>query len=592
MNYEENIQKAVADNKLSKTAAQNISEWLTKPKYEEYKPELTELIEQEDWKTLDDNFWQVLPFGTGGRRGTVGIGSNRINRVTMGESAQGFAEYIADAIDNAKEKGIVIGYDTRLTSVEFSEFVASVLAANGYKVYLFDSFRATPELSFAVRNLKAAAGVVVSASHNPASDNGFKAYWEDGGQILPPHDTNIIDVASKVEKIKTVDFNEATKDGQIEIIGKEVDDAYIDALLKESLSESRSAQIVYSPLHGTGQVSVLPILAKAGFNNVTTVEEQMEPDGHFPNVENHLPNPEMPETAKQGIEVAKENQADFVLTTDPDADRLGVIAKDSSNEYQFLTGNQIAALIGYHVLSKMKQTDALTDKHFIVRTIVTTDFLDAFAEDFGVKMYNRILIGFKYVAGMIFEKEDNGDEVFVFGGEESHGILKGSYTRDKDAAVAALLLSEQASELKDKDSNLVEQLNQLYKTYGLYWEKLISIFYEGAEGGAKMNRIMQGLRDNPPSEIDGMKVVSVVDKLEAKDGQTGDILIFNLSEDNHTRATIRPSGTEPKIKIYMQYREDIDPDISDQDLEKAKQAAEAKTTAIVEKLKEYTEKSL
>ena len=384
MNTTTVLDQAVTDKRLSAEARDNIQQWLNGEKYAEYHDEIRALIEATDWQTLDDNFWQVIPFGTGGRRGTVGVGSNRINRVTMGESAQGFAEYVAQAIPQAKERGIVIACDTRLTSAEFSEYVATVFAANGFKVYLFESFRATPELSFAVRHLAAAAGVVVSASHNPASDNGFKAYWEDGGQIVPPHDTNIIDIASQVSEIQTTDYQAAVAGGQIKLIGTDVDQAYVKAVVNESLSPERDVSIVYSPLHGTGQASVLPVLKAAGYSNVNTVEAQMTPDGNFPHVANNIPNPELPETATEAIALAKEQQADFALTTDPDADRLGVLARNEAGEYDFLTGNQIAALIGYHVLSQLQKQDALTPEHFLVKTIVTTDFIDAMAKDFDV----------------------------------------------------------------------------------------------------------------------------------------------------------------------------------------------------------------
>lgn len=577
-------------DKLSPAAAANVKKWLTEKKYQEYRAEIQKLIEAQDWKTLNDNFWQVIPFGTGGRRGTVGVGSNRINKATLGESAQGFADYVEKTIPNAKERGIVIAYDTRLTSHEFSQFVASVLTANDFKVYLFDNFRPTPELSFAVRHLKAAAGVVVSASHNPASDNGFKAYWEDGGQIVPPHDQNIIGIASLVEEIKTSNFEDAVKLGKVKMIGKEVDDAYIQAVTDESLSPSRSATIVYSPLHGTGQVSVLPVLQKAGFKNVTLVEEQMSPDGNFPNIANHIPNPELPETAQAATALAEETGADIAVTTDPDADRLGLVARDRDGKYQLLNGNQIAALIGFHVLEQMKAQEKLTPKHFLVRTIVTTDFLDSLAQDYGVKIYNHILIGFKYVAELIRHHEDEGDEIFLFGGEESHGILKGSYTRDKDAAVAALLISELASVLKDEGKTLIDQLNDLYRKHGLFWEKLTSIFYEGAEGGAKMDHIMKSLRKSPPAELAGVPVTSVVDRLNPKhaDIGQGDVLIFNLSEDNHTRVTIRPSGTEPKVKIYTQLHRPLDPNISDSDLKTAQQNSDELAQSITEALTQYT----
>ena len=576
--------------KLSPEAAANVKKWLTEEKYQEYRPEIEKLIEAQDWRTLNDNFWKVVPFGTGGRRGTVGIGSNRINKVTIGESAQGFADYVEKVIPNAKQRGIVVAYDTRLTSIEFSRYVTSVLAGNNYKVYLFENYRPTPELSFAIRHFKAAAGVMISASHNPPSDNGFKAYWEDGGQIVPPHDQNIIDIASQIETIQSRDFDEAMQAKDITMIGEEVDRLYVEAVVNESLAPARSASLVYSPLHGTGQFSVLPVLEKAGFVNVHVVESQMATDGNFPNIDNHIPNPELAETAKEATRLAQELQADFAVTTDPDADRLGLIVRDSAGQYRSLSGNQIATLACYHALSQMQQQKKLTPKHFIIRTIVTTDFLDALAESFGVKMYNHILIGFKYVAEVIRQHEDQSDEKFVFAGEESFGSLKGSYTRDKDAAVIALLIAELASLLKDQGKTLVWQLQELFRKYGLFWEILTTIAYEGAQGGAIMVAIMKGLREKPPQELAGLKVTSVIDRLNQKyaDIGQGDVLIFNLSEDNHTRVTIRPSGTEPKVKMYTQLHSPLDPNISDDDLKAAQQEADKLAQALTKALTDYT----
>ncbi|MEK7499400.1 MAG: phospho-sugar mutase, partial [Patescibacteria group bacterium] len=380
---------------LSEAANTTIEKWLTEEKYSEYKTELEKLIVNEDWKTLEDSFFTSIPFGTGGRRGTVGIGSNRINKITIGESAQGLTNYLVEQIgDNSKKQGIVIAHDTRTTSREFAEYVASIFAANGFTTYLFNSFRATPELSFAVRHLHAAAGVVISASHNPPADNGFKAYWSDGSQVVPPHDKGIMQAVTNVKNIMT--SLPAELAGQIHIIGKEVDDAYVAAIANESMSQSRSAKIVYSPLHGTGIMSVQKVLAHVGFLGVTIVSEQASPDGTFPNLPNNIPNPEVPSASEMVTQYAKRLDADIAISTDPDADRLGVVAKDIDGEYKLLTGNQIAALAAYYVANKGQ-------KGFLVRTIVTTDLLDAIAEDYGLKIYNHILIGFKYVAQLIRE---------------------------------------------------------------------------------------------------------------------------------------------------------------------------------------------
>lgn len=567
---------------LSQEAQKNIQAWLTEPKYAEYKEELEKLIAQEDWKTLEDSFFIVVPFGTGGRRGVVGIGSNRINRVTIGESAQGLVDYLFQQTGNAaKKSGVVIAHDTRTTSREFAEYVANIISANGFTTYLFDSFRATPELSFAVRHLNAAAGIVISASHNPPSDNGFKAYWNDGAQIIAPHDTGIMDAVRNVREIKT------TTTGDITIIGKEVDDAYITAIAQESMAPNRSAKIVYSPLHGTGITSAKKILEHTGFNDLTIVQEQATPDGTFPNLPNNIPNPEVESASQMVKEYAKRLSADIGITTDPDADRLGVVAPDTNGNYILLTGNQIAALAAHYVASKGA-------KGFMVRTIVTTDMLDAIAKDFGLTIYNHILIGFKYVAQLIREHQDNGDETFVLGGEESYGLLKGSYCRDKDAAVAALLLCELTSELKDAGNTLLWQLDELYKKYGIFTETLTTIAYPGAEGFQNMQKIMKQLRVNPPKEVAGAPITNFIDRESFQGTEKGDVLIFELSEDgaaatprqpavvSHNRLTIRPSGTEPKIKIYTQLYTPVDPNISNDDLQTKKSAEQARAKQLAE----------
>lgn len=564
---------------ISQEAQKNIQAWLTDPKYAEYKQELEKLIAQQDWKTLEDSFFTVVPFGTGGRRGTVGIGSNRINRVTIGESAQGLCDYLTSQNeDTAKNNSIVIAHDTRTTSREFAEYVASIVAANGFKTFLFNSFRATPELSFAVRYLKAAAGIVISASHNPPSDNGFKAYWNDGSQVVAPHDTGIMDAVSNVQTVISCKYQAAVDNGSITIIGPDVDNAYIEAVAQEAGSTSRSAKIVYSPLHGTGITSVKKVLEHCDFQDITIVEEQATPDGTFPNLPNNIPNPEVPSASEMVTQYAKRLSADIAITTDPDADRLGVVAPDSNGNYILLTGNQIASLAAYFVCSKISPSA----NKFLVRTIVTTDMLDAIAHDFLLTIYNHILIGFKYVAQLIRDHQDNGNETFVLGGEESYGLLKGSYCRDKDAAVAALLLCELASELKDKNKTLLWQLDELYKKYGVYTETITNISYPGADGFQNMQTIMKSLRENPPKEIAGVPVTKFIDRETYSGTEKGNVLIFELSEDHHNRLTIRPSGTEPKIKIYTQLYAPVSARISDEELQTTKAAETSRAKHLTE----------
>ncbi len=564
---------------VSADAAANITDWLEKPKYQEYKQELEALIAAKEWGVLEDSFFKEIEFGTGGRRGTTGIGSNRINRVTMGESAQALCEYALEADPAAAEKGVVIACDTRLTSKDLSEYCASVCAANGFKTYIFDSFRATPELSFAVRHLGAAVGIVVSASHNPPADNGFKAYWSDGASLVAPYDKGVMKKAAEIEEIKSVDFAQAVADGHIKIIGKEVDDAYIAAALGEAEGTARELAIVYSPLHGAGQTNVLPLLKTAGFENISLVEDQMIPDGNFPTVEGHKANPEERIANDRAVAQMMAERADIAITNDPDADRIGVMVR-RGDEIIYLDGNQSAVLAADYALSKRAAKGTLTPQHYIAKTIVTTDMLTALAEKYNVRMYTNMLIGFKYIGELIRSKEGT-DEQFIIGGEESYGLLKGTYARDKDGATGALPLAEYAAELKSTGKTLYDRLLELYNEHGLYRERLDSAYFEGASGFAHMQEVMETLRQSAPRDVEGNKVTAIQDyrTLERKDIETGEttpidcvsgnVVALEFNHDARCRVTIRPSGTEPKIKLYVQWFEqatdDIEKQISDVD---------------------------
>ena len=557
---------------VSPEAAAHIEAWLTQPKYAEYRAELEQLIAEERWQELEDGFFKVLEFGTGGRRGMVGIGSNRINRVTIGESTQALCRYAKRFDDSAPEKGIVIACDTRLSSPELSQYAARVCAANGFRTYLFDAFRATPELSFAVRHLGCAAGIVISASHNPPTDNGFKAYWSDGAQVVPPHDKGILDEAAAIETIDAgVEFDEAVKAGAITIIGRDVDEAYQTAVLNQAEGHARTLHIAYSPLHGAGQTNVLPVLKRAGFTEITTVEEQMVPDGNFPTVTNHKPNPEERAANDMVVAAMMEVGADIAITNDPDADRIGVIVRHHDQPY-YLTGNQSAVLATDYALRKLQAKGGVDAKHYIVKTIVTTDMMQALTDKYGATCYGNFLIGFKYIGQLIRQKEDT-DEIFVLGGEESYGLLKGDYARDKDGAAGALPLAEYAAELKAEGKTLVDRLMELYAEIGLYVERLEVAAYPGAEGFATMQRIMNSLRAAPPQTIGGHPVTAVLDYQTlvrtAADGTTSDIdyikgnvLVFECGEPSR-RITIRPSGTEPKLKFYLQWRTESDDPAAD-----------------------------
>lgn len=552
---------------LSPEASKNVNAWLTEPKYEQYRDELVQMIEAERWQELEDVFFKVIEFGTGGRRGTTGIGSNRINRVTIGESAQALCEYAKTFDASAAEKGIVIAYDTRLSSPELSRYAAQVCVANGFKVYIFDSFRSTPELSFAVRDLKAAAGIVISASHNPPADNGFKAYWSDGGQLVAPHDKGVLAVADSITQIHVTDFDAAVADGRIVVIGKEVDEHYLQAVAAQAEGDERELSIVYSPLHGAGQTNVLPVLQRAGFTNISVVEAQMIPDGNFPTVKGGKPNPEEPGANELAASQLIRENADIAITNDPDADRIGVMVR-SNGTVMYLNGNQSAVLATDYVLGKMTQRGVLTPKHYIAKTIVTTDMMSALAKHYNVTMYTNMLVGFKYIGKLILEKE-NTEETFVIGGEESYGLLKGDYARDKDGATGALPIAEYAADLKKQGKTLEDRLYELYVQHGLYLERLDSVYFQGASGFETMQSVMRELRATPPATIGDHKVTAMRDyqtlerrdlamnEISALDCEKGNVIALELNGDYRCRVTIRPSGTEPKLKFYIQWYEEV-----------------------------------
>lgn len=552
---------------LSTNAVKNINIWLNEPKYQEYKLELEKNIQAGDWEQLEDSFFKVIEFGTGGRRGKTGVGSNRINKVTIGESAQALCEYVLSFDSEAAKKGIVIACDTRLSSPELSRFAAQVVAANGFKTYIFDGFRATPELSFAVRHLGCSAGIVISASHNPPSDNGFKAYWNDGGQLVSPHDKGVMAMANMVSNIKSVDYDQAILENKIIVIGKEVDEAYIKAVSAESIGNDRDLNIVYSPLHGTGQTSVLPVLRNVGFKNISLVTEQMVPDGNFPTIKSGKPNPEELSSNDMAVEQMMSESADIAITNDPDADRIGLMVRQGDKPV-FLSGNQTAVLATDYVLNKLKMSGKLSAKNFIAKTIVTTDMLGALASFYGASMYSNLLIGFKYIGELILKKE-NTDEIFVIGGEESYGLLKGTYARDKDGASGVLPLVEYAAELKKSGKTLYDRLIELYEKHGIYVERLNTMICPGSTGFEKMQRIMSSLRKSAPTQIGGHNVTAILDYSTLKrldvlageksniDCQKGDVIVLEFG-DKRNRITIRPSGTEPKLKFYIQWFNEFD----------------------------------
>ncbi len=547
---------------VSETARENIERWLNEPKYAEYRDELVGMIENEQWQELEDAFFKVIEFGTGGRRGMVGLGSNRINRVTVGESAQALCEYILNIDSQAAQKGIAIACDTRLSSPELSRYCAQVCAAHDFKTYIFESFRSTPELSFAVRHLGCAAGIVITASHNPPSDNGFKAYWSDGCQLVAPHDKGVLEMAAHGDVIKSVDYQEALSDGRIEEIGESVDAAYIQAVCAVSEGSERNLRVVYSPLHGAGQRNTLPVLREMGFT-VEPVEVQMTPDGNFPTIENGKPNPEDPSANRLAIEQMLASDADIAITNDPDADRLGITVNNHGTAV-YLSGNQASVLATEYVLAARAARHGLQATDYVAKTIVTTDMMAAIAAKYGVRCVGNLLIGFKYIGEVIRNSENTG-ETFLIGGEESFGMLKGTYARDKDGASGSLMMAEYAAQLKAEGKNLYERLMELYKDYGLYIERLDSIMYPGADGFERMKSIMAELRERPPAQVGEHRVTAILDYATLKrrditsgaitdiDCIKGDVIVLECNDDARCRLTIRPSGTEPKLKVYAQW---------------------------------------
>lgn len=550
---------------------EKIELWLTGNYDSETKTHLQQLIENEAITELTDSFYKDLEFGTGGLRGLIGIGSNRMNRYTVGAATQGLANYLNRNFQGETIK-VAIAHDSRIKSDEFAEIIANIFSANGITVYLFEALRPTPELSFAIRLLGCHSGVVVTASHNPKEYNGYKAYWTDGSQVVAPHDKNIINEVNAITSVDAIKF-EGNPD-LIHKIGAEVDEKYLDQILSLSISKDAIARqsdlkIVYTPLHGTGITLVPKLLSKMGFRNVTVIEEQAEPNGNgqFPTVV--YPNPEESEAMSIAVEKAREIDADLVMGTDPDSDRVGIAAKNLHGEIQLLNGNQTASLLIYYLLNAWKDAGKLDGRQFVAKTIVTTDLIDAMAAEYGVNCYNT-LTGFKYIAQVIREKE--GVEQFIGGGEESYGYLIGDAVRDKDAIASCAMIAELTAYAKDRGLSLFDLLIEIYKRFGFYYEGLISLTKKGKSGAEEIQQLMTDFRTHPPKTLAGSPVTRVNDfkSLETTDLRTGNsqaipagkmgieasnVLQFFTADG--TKFTCRPSGTEPKIKFYVGVREEL-----------------------------------
>ena len=522
---------------------------------------VSKLIES-DQEELYECFYKDLEFGTGGMRGLMGVGTNRINVYTISMATQGLANYLKNSFDS--DISVAIAHDSRNNSPLFAKKAADVLSSNGIKVYLFDALRPTPELSFAIRKLGCKSGIVITASHNPKEYNGYKVYWEDGAQVVPPHDKGIINEVRSIQDISEVNSN--SNGDLIQYIGSDIDELYLEDMLKlnldkEAIQNSGDIGIVYTGLHGTGITLIPEVLKRAGFSNVTIVPKQDVPDGNFPTVDS--PNPEEKEALQMGLNLAKEVGGEIVLGTDPDADRVGMAVRNQKGEYELINGNQACVLLVWYHLKKWKEQGRLDGNQFIAKTIVTTELVDEITNKFDVKLYNT-LTGFKYIAAVIRELE--GKEQFITGGEESFGYMVSDFVRDKDAVVSTLMFCEIASWAKSQGKTILDVLDEIYLEYGYFKEHLVSLKKMGSKGQEEIAKMMEGYRSNPPAIIAGSSVVRKIDVLEGKeyDVRNGSATDLDLPSSNviqfytedGSKITARPSGTEPKIKFYISVQED------------------------------------
>ena len=569
-------------NKYSVSALKNLKKWLTLPEFKEYAYQIEYLISSEKWDFLLDAFYQIIPFGTGGRRGLVGIGPNRINKWTIQASAQGHSQYLLKKHgEEARKKGIVLTYDVReytqkgiyddsapnpvmnLNCKDLAVAAAEVYAANGFKVYMYDGVRSTPQLSFSIRYLKAISGDMFSASHNPPTDNGKKVYDQFGGQLIPPHDQELVDeVTNNIKEIKTIKFEDAKNKGMVKMIGKEVDETYWETVRKVSLSNARDVKIVYSPLHGTGLTSLYPVLQRAGFK-VELDPKTSNMSGAFENVTFNIPNPEVRESFDNSLPYAKQTDSDILLSSDPDADRIGVMVKHNG-KWEYLDGNEIGEILTEYGITKFKEKKLLNSNSIIVKTEVTSSLTEAIAKHHGVKCIGNLLVGFKYVGDVMNKLEKEGKiKEMILGAEESHGFIIGNYSRDKDSACAAVWLCELAAELKKDGKTLIDYLNKIYARHGFCINYLTEIRLLGAKGHEQIEQIQTHLRKTKITKFDEFEVTKKEDRWKGKpqphlsetDTVSRNVLVFKFKkykDAESLKVTVRPSGTEPKIKMYFE----------------------------------------
>ena len=578
------------DLELLKTVTAKAQTWLGEGYDEETKAEVKKMLENEDKTDLIECFYKDLEFGTGGLRGIMGVGSNRMNIYTVGAATQGLANYLKDAFADMEQISVVVGHDVRNNSRLFAEIVANIFSANGIKVYLFEGSRPTPEMSYAIRLLGCQSGVIITASHNPKEYNGYKAYWNDGAQMVAPHDTNTIDYVNKIKSVTEVKF-EGNKD-LIQIVGEDIDSQYIAEIKKLSLSpdviaKHHDLKSVYTPIHGTGKYLIPRSLKNFGFTNIISVPEQEVQSGDFPTVDS--PNPENASAMAMAIAKAKEVDADIVMASDPDADRIGVVIKNTKGEYELVNGNQIVMIFLYYLMARNKELGKLTGNEYIVKTIVTTDTIKSIAEKQNIKLYD-VFTGFKWIATVM--RENEGKARYLGGGEESYGFLAEDFVRDKDSVSAISLMAEIAAWAKEKGLDMNAMLIDIYMTYGYSKEKGVSLVRKGKSGAEEIQAIMKQFRENPPKSIAGSPVVTVKDfaTLEQKNIAAGTVEklvmpttsnVLQYYTEDGTKISIRPSGTEPKIKFYIEVHGTLE---SAEKYDETNAAAEAKIAQICKEL--------
>ena len=578
------------DNELIKQVTEKAEKWLSPAYDEETRIAVKALLDADDKTELIESFYKDLEFGTGGLRGIMGVGSNRMNIYTVGAATQGLANYLKVAFADLEEISVVVGHDVRNNSRKFAEIVADIFSANGIKVYLFDSCRPTPEMSFAIRHFGCQSGVIITASHNPKEYNGYKAYWNDGAQMIAPHDVNTIKYVNEVTDVKDIKF--AGDPSKIQIIGEDVDKIFLEkvkglSLSPEAIAKHHDMKIVYTPIHGTGLKLIPQALRNLGFTDIIGVPEQEVLSGDFPTVAS--PNPEEPSAMAMGVAKAKETGAEMVMASDPDADRIGLVIRDNNGEYVLINGNQIVLIFLNYLMTRNAELGKLTGNEYVVKTIVTTETIKSIAEAQGIKMYD-CFTGFKWIANVM--RENEGKARYLGGGEESYGFLAEDFVRDKDSVSAISLMAEIAAWAKDKGMNMTDMLIDIYMKYGFSREKGISLVRKGKSGAEEIQAIMKQFRENPPKQLAGSDVTLMKDyqSLEAANVATGEKSKLDMPATSNvlqyftadgTKVSIRPSGTEPKIKFYLEVHDTL---ASAADYKATEQRADAKIEAIMKDL--------